>query len=157
MNESQNKPLVVIYTDGACLGNPGPGGFAAILQYDTSERSEKIVSGAEAHTTNNRMELRAAIEGLAALKNPCAVTLFTDSQYVKNGITTWIHGWIKNGWRSSNKQPVKNQDLWEALLVQTKQHDIDWQWVRGHNGHPENERVDALAREACLNPSWRAP
>ena len=136
---------VEIYTDGACQGNPGPGGWGVILRHN---RVEKELSGFEAATTNNRMELQAAIEGIKALKRSVEVDLFTDSQYLRDGITKWLPQWKKNNWRLSNKKPVKNQDLWEQLesLVQT--HKIAWHWVRGHVGHPENERADALARQA---------
>ena len=140
---SERAP-VVIYTDGACSGNPGPGGWGAILTYgDTC----KEISGGEAMTTNNRMELMAAIKGLEALKRPCRVELHTDSQYVRNGITRWIHKWRLNGWRTSDRKPVKNADLWEELVGACGPHRIEWHWVKGHSGHPENDRVDALACE----------
>ena len=140
-------PRVEIATDGACKGNPGPGGWGAILTYgDTC----KEISGGEALTTNNRMELMAAISALEALKRPSRVELHTDSVYVKNGITAWIHGWKKNGWRTADKKPVKNVDLWQRLEAAAAPHDIDWRWVRGHAGHPENERADALARGAIV-------
>lgn len=138
-------PVVEIYTDGACRGNPGPGGWAALLCCD-SKRKE--LQGAESHTTNNRMELMAAIQGLTALTRSCRVILTTDSQYVKQGITTWIHQWKKNNWITSQKQLVKNADLWKQLDVLNQTHEIEWRWVKAHNGHPENERVDSLAREA---------
>ncbi len=134
---------VVIYTDGACSGNPGPGGWGAIL---TMGENRKELSGGEAETTNNRMELMAAISALEALKQRCAVTLYTDSNYVKNGITTWIHGWKKNGWRTADKKPVKNAELWQRLEAARTRHDVTWKWVKGHAGHPENERADELAR-----------
>ncbi|MFN7666623.1 MAG: ribonuclease HI [bacterium] len=140
-------PQVSLYTDGACSGNPGPGGWGALL---TMGPHEKELSGAEAHTTNNRMEMTAALQGLRALKNPCRVDLYTDSQYLREGITKWIVGWKKNGWKTANKKPVKNDDLWRALDDLTQMHDIRWHWVKGHNGHPENERVDLLARSAIL-------
>ncbi len=136
---------VEIFTDGACSGNPGPGGWGAIVRYG---HHEKVLYGFEPDTTNNRMELQAAIEGLKALKKPCDVVLYTDSQYVKQGITLWIHNWKKNHWRNASKQPVKNQDLWQALEKATCQHQVVWQWVKGHNGHEDNERADALARRA---------
>lgn len=136
---------VEIFTDGACRGNPGPGGWAALLRY--GER-EKMLSGAEAETTNNRMELMAAIEALSALKRPSRVVLTTDSQYLRNGVRQWMASWKRNGWRTAQKQPVKNRDLWERLDALCQQHRIDWHWVRGHSGHPENERVDAEANRA---------
>ena len=136
---------VEIYTDGACQGNPGPGGWGVILRYNGKE---KELSGFEAATTNNRMELQAAIEGLKALKRSMEVDLFTDSQYLRDGITKWLFQWKKNNWRLSNKKPVKNQDLWEQLEVLIQIHHAKWHWVRGHVGHPENERADALARQA---------
>jgi ribonuclease HI len=135
-------PDVEIFTDGACKGNPGPGGWGAILRSNGKERE---LSGGEALTTNNRMELMAAIEALNALKRPCHVQLTTDSNYVRDGITKWIHGWRRNGWRTADKKPVKNADLWQALLEACAPHRIDWHWVRGHAGHPENERADRLA------------
>jgi ribonuclease HI len=136
---------VVIYTDGACSGNPGPGGWSAIL---TQGDRCKEISGAEAETTNNRMELMAAISALEALERPSRVELHTDSAYLKDGITKWIHGWKRNGWKTADKKPVKNAELWQRLDEVRKPHDIDWRWVKGHAGHPENERADALAREA---------
>lgn len=135
-------PLVEIYTDGACRGNPGPGGWAALLRMGDKERE---VAGGEPLTTNNRMELTAAIRGLEALKRPCRVALHTDSQYVRDGITKWIHGWQRNGWRTSDKKPVKNAELWQELLGAVAPHRVEWHWVKGHSGHPENDRVDALA------------
>ncbi|TXG82963.1 MAG: ribonuclease HI [Sphingomonadales bacterium] len=140
-------PLVEMATDGACLGNPGPGGWGVLLRCDGRE---KTLAGAAPDTTNNRMELQAAIEGLRALNRPCRVTLSTDSTYVRDGITKWIHGWRRNNWRTADKKPVKNRDLWEALLDACAPHEIDWRWVRGHDGDPDNERVDQLAREAAL-------
>ena len=138
---------VTIYTDGACSGNPGPGGWGAILQFgDTT----KELNGGEAHTTNNRMELMAAIAALEALKRPCAIDLHTDSQYLRNGIMTWIHGWKKNGWRTSDKKPVKNVDLWKRLDEALAHHKIQWHWVKGHAGHPMNERADELARAGIV-------
>jgi ribonuclease HI len=140
-----DKTPIVIYTDGACSGNPGPGGWGAILTY--GDRCKEI-SGGEPVTTNNRMELMAAISALEALKQPRLVELHTDSAYLKDGITKWIHGWKRNGWRTASKEPVKNADLWRRLDEVRQHHQIRWHWVRGHAGHPENERVDALAREA---------
>ena len=135
-------PEVEIFTDGACKGNPGPGGWGAILRSGGKERE---LSGGEVPSTNNRMELMAAIEALKALKKPCRVQLWTDSNYVRDGITKWIHGWLRNGWRTSDKKPVKNAELWQALLDAAEPHRIEWHWVKGHAGHPENERADALA------------
>ncbi len=140
-------PQVCLYTDGACSGNPGPGGWGALL---TMGAHEKELCGAEAHTTNNRMEMMAAIQGLRALKNPCQVDLYTDSQYLRMGITRWLVGCKKNGWKTADKKPVKNEDLWRVLEDLVSIHDIRWHWVKGHNGHPENERVDLLARSAIL-------
>ncbi len=137
---------VEIFTDGACKGNPGPGGWGAVIRYGAHE---KELSGAEAETTNNRMELAAAIEGLNALTRSCRVTLHTDSKYVMDGITKWIHGWRRNGWRTADKKPVKNADLWQALEAATARHQVEWRWVKGHAGHPENERADKLASDAA--------
>ena len=134
-----------IHTDGGCLGNPGPGGWAAVLQYGQHRRE---LSGGEPATTNNRMELTAAIQALSSLREPCAVELFTDSTYVRNGITQWIRGWRARGWVTQQKEPVKNEDLWRALDSAAALHQISWQWLRGHSGHPENERCDALAGAA---------
>ena len=135
-------PEVEIFTDGACKGNPGPGGWGAILRSNGKERE---LSGGEPLTTNNRMELMAAIEALKALKKPCRVQLYTDSNYVRDGITKWIHGWRRNGWKTADRKPVKNAELWQALLDACEPHRIEWHWVKGHAGHPENERADALA------------
>ena len=135
-------PEVEIFTDGACKGNPGPGGWGAVLRFGDKERE---LSGGETPTTNNRMELMAAIEALNALTKPCRVSLTTDSNYVRDGITKWIFGWQRNGWRTADKKPVKNAELWQALLEATAPHRIEWHWVKGHAGHPENERADALA------------
>lgn len=139
------EAAVVIFTDGACSGNPGPGGWGAILIY--GDHRKEILDG-EAETTNNRMELMAAIKALEALKKPSRVELHTDSSYLKNGITGWIVRWKANGWRTANKKPVKNVELWQRLDKARARHQIDWRWVRGHAGHPENERADQLAREA---------
>ncbi len=136
---------VEIWTDGACSGNPGPGGWGAILR---AKGVEKELSGAEPATTNNRMELMAAIVALEALSKTCAVSLTTDSVYVKDGLTKWIHGWKRNGWKTADKKPVKNEDLWKRLDAAAARHKIEWHWVKGHAGHPENERADALARAA---------
>jgi len=138
---------VEIFTDGACKGNPGPGGWGAIIR---SGKIEKELSGGEALTTNNRMELLAAIRALEALKRPCEVDLTTDSNYVRDGITKWIHNWQKNGWRTADRKPVKNADLWQELVTASAPHSIEWHWVRGHAGHPENERADQLACDAAL-------
>lgn len=144
-HDGHHKPKpVVIYTDGACSGNLGPGGWGAILIWG-GERKE--MSGGEAETTNNRMELMAAISALEGLKRSAHVDLYTDSNYVKQGISEWIHGWKRNGWRTADKKPVKNLDLWQRLDEARKRHEIQWHWVKGHAGHPENERADELARE----------
>jgi len=140
-------PFVVIHTDGACKGNPGPGGWGALLK---SGSTEKELFGGEAQTTNNRMELTAAIRGLQALKRPCRVTLTTDSRYVMDGLTKWIHGWLKNGWKTADKKPVKNAELWQELLAAAAPHRVEWKWVKGHAGHDENERVDQLASNEAL-------
>ncbi len=146
-------PRVSIATDGACKGNPGPGGWGALLRMGDRE---KELSGAEAQTTNNRMELMAAIQALAALTRPCHVTLTTDSVYVRDGITKWVHGWVRKGWRTADNKPVKNVELWQALLAEAKPHRIDWRWVKGHSGDPDNERVDALANAAIAAMRARA-
>lgn len=134
--------MVEIFTDGACRGNPGPGGWGAVLRYREHERE---LYGGEAHTTNNRMELMAAIRALEALKRPSRVRITTDSTYVRNGITTWLANWKRRGWRTASHEPVKNQDLWQRLDAAVQRHQVAWHWVRGHSGHPENERADALA------------
>lgn len=144
MTTENSRPAIVVYTDGACSGNPGPGGWGAILM---SGPHRKELKGGEAETTNNRMELLAAIAALEQLKRASDVELHTDSSYLKNGITQWIHGWKRNGWRTADKKPVKNADLWQRLEAAAKLHKIDWRWVKGHAGHPENERADELARE----------
>jgi len=139
------KHVVEIFTDGACKGNPGPGGYGAILRYG---QRVKEVSGCKPKTTNNRMELLAVIEALRQLKRPCKVKVFSDSSYVVKGMTQWISGWKRRNWINSQKKPVLNRDLWEDLLKWSQSHKIEWVWVRGHNGHPENERCDKLARDA---------
>ena len=138
---------VEIATDGACKGNPGPGGWGAIIRSGTHE---KELSGGEPLTTNNRMELMAAIEALNALTRPCKVTLSTDSRYVMDGLTKWIKGWLRNGWKTADKKPVKNAELWQALLQAAEPHQIEWKWVKGHASHPDNERADTLASDAAL-------
>ena len=135
-------PEVEIFTDGACRGNPGPGGWGVLLRMGEKERE---LSGGEPLTTNNRMELLAAIRGLTSLKRPCRVQLYTDSNYVRDGITRWIHGWLRNGWKTADRKPVKNAELWQELLEAQKPHRVEWHWVKGHSGHPENDRADALA------------
>lgn len=145
---------VEIATDGACKGNPGPGGWGAVIR---SGAHEKELSGGEALTTNNRMELTAAIEALNALKRPCIVTLSTDSRYVMDGLTKWIAGWQRNGWRTADRKPVKNADLWQALITASARHQIKWIWVKGHAGHADNERADALASAAARRFQPDAP
>jgi ribonuclease HI len=144
MNGDQ-EDIVDVYTDGSCSGNPGPGGWAAVLDYKGRRRE---LSGGEPATTNNRMEMTAAIVALETLKRPMTVRLHTDSTYVKDGITKWVHDWQARNWKTAAKKPVKNRDLWERLLAAVKRHRVEWFWVRGHDGHPENERADALARAA---------
>ena len=136
---------VEIYTDGACSGNPGPGGWGAILRF---KGVEKELAGGAAETTNNRMEMMAAISALEALKRPCIINIDTDSSYVRDGITKWIYGWQKRGWKTADKKPVKNVELWQRMLEALKPHQVEWHWVKGHAGHPENERCDELARQA---------
>lgn len=144
-----SEPKIVdIFTDGACSGNPGPGGWGAILRFDGQE---KELSDGEADTTNNRMEMMAAIAALEELSRPCKIRLYTDSSYLKDGITTWIHNWKRNGWKTKARKPVKNVDLWQRLDEVIQQHDISWHWVKGHAGHPENERADQLATSAVEN------
>ena len=138
---------VEIATDGACKGNPGPGGWGAVLRFGAAE---KELSGGEANTTNNRMELTAAIEALNALVRPCSVKLSTDSRYVMDGLTKWVAGWKRNGWRTADKKPVKNAELWHALIAAAERHQIEWVWVKGHAGHPDNERADRLASDAAV-------
>lgn len=147
LRNTENHPpaLVEIFADGACSGNPGPGGWGTILR---SGGHEKELSGFAPETTNNRMELTAAIAGLAALKRPCRVHLTTDSEYLKKGMTEWVAGWIRRGWMNSRKEPIANRDLWEQLVELSNRHQVEWCWVRGHAGHAENERCDALARAA---------
>jgi ribonuclease HI len=139
-----SEPVVEVWSDGACRGNPGPGGWGVLLR---SNGAEKELYGGEAATTNNRMELTAAIRALEALKRPSRVRLYTDSTYVQKGISTWIHSWKRRGWRTADKSPVKNEDLWKRLDELRSQHEVEWHWVRGHAGHPENERADALANK----------
>ena len=143
---------VDLFTDGACKGNPGPGGWAALLRMG---RHEKELVGGEADTTNNRMEMTAVIRGLAALIEPCEVTVHTDSRYVIDGMTKWIHGWKKRGWVNASKKPVRNEDLWHDLIEVTAHHKVAWEWVKGHAGHPENERVDSLASDAASEAGRR--
>jgi len=145
MIQDEKDSLVEIFTDGACSGNPGPGGYGAVLKY---ENNIKEISGCEKDTTNNRMEMMAAIKALGQLKRPCEVRVVTDSKYVFKGMTEWLPRWIKGNWRTSQKKQVLNRDLWEELLKLNNLHQIKWEWVRGHNGHPDNERCDQLAREA---------
>lgn len=142
---SSSEKVVEIFTDGACSGNPGPGGYGSLLRYDGTT---KEISGCERQTTNNRMEMMAVIEALRLLKRPCKIIVTTDSQYVMKGMTLWIHGWIKKNWQNTQKKPVLNKDLWEEMLKLSKPHEIQWEWVKGHQGHLENERCDVLAREA---------
>lgn len=142
-----SRDFIEIYTDGACSGNPGPGGWGALLIF---KEKKKEISGFEIATTNNRMELMAAIMALKAIKKPTPIELYTDSVYVKNGITSWIKNWEKNGWKNAQKKPIKNQELWQQLSDVSKQHDITWHWVKGHAGNEGNERADALARQAIL-------
>lgn len=149
---AEQRKGVQIFTDGSCLGNPGPGGWGVLLRFGDVE---KELSGGEADTTNNRMELRAAIEGLASLTRDVPVEIHTDSTYVRDGITSWIHGWKRNGWKTAAKKPVKNADLWQQLDALVARYDVDWHWVKGHAGHPENERVDDLARAAAEHVAGR--
>jgi len=150
MNEENKASMtkVEIFTDGACKGNPGAGGWGALL---TVEGHEKEIFGGELNTTNNRMELRAVIEALSALTRPCHVVLHTDSQYVQKGISEWIHGWKARGWKTASKEPVKNEDLWRALDAAQQKHQVEWRWVRGHAGHPGNERADVLANRGVAS------
>lgn len=149
MMQNLTKPKVIeAFTDGACKGNPGPGGWGVVLRYG---EHEKHLSGGEAETTNNRMELLAAIMALESLKYPCVVHLTTDSNYLRLGITDWIHNWQRRGWLNSNKEPVKNIDLWQRLLAATKNHEVHWHWVKGHSGHKDNDKADFLARQGIIN------
>lgn len=145
-NAASHRPHIEIHTDGACSGNPGPGGWGALLRYG---RTEKELSGGEALTTNNRMELLAAICALESLSKPCKVDLYTDSQYVQKGITEWMSSWLRRGWKNAKGEAVKNQDLWQRLNAAVAPHQVSWHWVKGHNGHVDNERVDGLARLAA--------
>jgi ribonuclease HI len=153
VKKDSTESVVVIYTDGACDPNPGPGGWAAILRYG---RHEKELSGSDPQATNNRMELQAALAALQALKRPCRVVLHTDSEYLRRGITEWLPTWISRGWRTSGRKPVQNQDLWQALATEVERHQAEWHWVRGHAGDPLNERVDRLARAAIPRPALPA-
>ena len=145
---SKDNNIVHIFTDGACKGNPGPGGWGAIMKYGDHV---KELNGYSSKTTNNIMEITAVIEALKSLTRPCAIILTTDSNYVKNGITQWIHNWKKKGWKTANKKPVKNKECWLQLDVEVQRHQIEWKWVKGHSGHPENERADELANEAIAD------
>ena len=153
MTEPKKLPHVIVHTDGACSGNPGPGGWGAILK---SGDVEKELSGGEANTTNNRMELLAAISALEALKRPAQVDIYTDSQYLRGGITGWIFGWKKNGWKTADRRPVKNVDLWQRLDAALGEHKVAWHWVKGHAGHAENERADELARKGLQDARARS-
>jgi len=150
---SAAAPLVEIFTDGACKGNPGPGGWGVLMRFGAHVRE---LHGGEPNTTNNRMELTAVIEGLSALSRRCHVKLYTDSQYVQKGISVWIHDWKRRGWRTADKKPVKNIDLWKRLDALTAEHQIEWHWVKGHAGHPENERADELANLGCAQVGRQA-
>jgi ribonuclease HI len=147
MKETAESDIIYIYTDGACSGNPGPGGWAAVLKYGTHV---KEISGGEAETTNNRMELTAAIKGIAAVKQKVPIHLYTDSTYLRDGVSSWLRKWQTNGWKTSQNKAVKNQDLWQLLSDTCQNHDVQWHWVRAHAGHPENERADFLARHAIV-------
>lgn len=153
MSETATNGRVIIYTDGGCIGNPGPGGWAAVLRYG---EHTKELTGRFRQTTNNRMELYAAIHALEALKRPCPVELYTDSTYLRDGITKWLPGWKRKGWLTADRKPVKNVDLWQRLEAAMTPHRVEWHWVRGHAGHPENERADALAREGLKRARGRA-
>jgi ribonuclease HI len=144
------KPKVIIYCDGACLGNPGPGGYAALLMHEHKMATERVIFGSTPHTTNNQMELTAALEGLKALKRACVVHIFTDSQYLIKGMTEWMFNWQKNGFKTAAKKNIANIDLWQELWKTSQNHEITWRWVKGHSGHPLNDRVDEIAREQAL-------
>lgn len=146
MTQQPKRKKVELFTDGACKGNPGPGGWGAILRMG---RHEKELSGSDPETTNNRMEMTAAIMALRALTEPCDVLLHTDSRYVIDGITKWVHGWKRNGWKNASRKPVRNADLWHELIEAAARHQVEWEWVKGHDGHPENERADRLASDAA--------
>lgn len=146
--KNQEKPYVAIFTDGACSGNPGPGGYGIVMKYGNKHRE---ISGYNGDTTNNRMELTAVIEALKVLKKPCRMSIVSDSSYVIKGMTEWVEGWQKKNWMNSKKKPVLNRDLWEILIKLSNSHEIEWVWIKGHQGHIENERCDALAREAIMN------
>jgi len=148
MKESKQKNFVEIFTDGACSGNPGPGAYCALIRY---KNMEKIITGYEENTTNNRMELMAVISALKALRRPCNIKIFTDSQYVTKGMTQWIFSWIKNNWRNSKKEEIHNKDLWQELYQLSQKHNIEWLWIEGHKGHPENEKCDKIAKDIILN------
>lgn len=154
MASMSELPSVHLFTDGACSGNPGPGGWGALLRCGKTERE---LSGFEAETTNNRMELLAVIRGVEALNRPAHLTIHTDSRYVKDGMTQWVLRWQKNGWRTASREPVKNKDLWQRLMEVLEPHHVSWKWVKGHNGHPENERADCLAREAIQGMIQKRP
>ena len=153
MSDEVSAKRVVLFTDGACSGNPGPGGWGVLMIYG---EARKTLNGGEAQTTNNRMELMAAIQALESLTRSCTVDLYTDSQYVRQGITQWMHSWKRNGWKTADKKPVKNADLWQRLDDAVKRHQVEFHWVRGHAGHPENEEVDQLARDG-MAPFKSAP
>ncbi len=146
--------IVEIFTDGACMGNPGPGGYGAILKYG---QKTKEISGCDIETTNNRMEMMAAIEALKLLKRPCIIKIYSDSSYLVKGITEWVFGWIKRQWLTAQKKPVQNKDLWQILYTLTQKHQIQWEWIRGHDGHPQNERCDQLAKEAIKKCLYNSP
>lgn len=152
MTDTPSENVVELYTDGACSGNPGPGGWGCILRF---KGVEKELYGGENPTTNNRMEMLAVLSGLGALTRPCVVAVYTDSEYVKKGMTEWLRGWKARGWKTADKKPVKNDDLWKALDEAASRHQVSWHWVRGHNGHPENERADELARRGAKDAAGK--